>query len=192
MKAKDAMTSPAITVTPETPLRDVGSVLSHHRISAVPVVDGTGQLLGLLSERDLITADVGASQESAGLPSRAGDGMNRSVRCVDEDTELDAVARLLVEPDARRVLVVRDREVLGVISRRDLVKWMARSDATLAGEVRSALHDQADRLSRLEVQVEGGVARITGLAAVDTLALAARLARAVPGIVQARADDTGV
>lgn len=60
MKAKDAMTSPPITVGPETPLRDVGSLLSRHRISAVPVVDAEGRLLGLLAERELITADVDA------------------------------------------------------------------------------------------------------------------------------------
>ena len=51
--------------------------------------------------------------------------MNRDAACVQEDTDLHDVARMLVEPDVRRVLVVREREVLGVISRRDLVRWVA-------------------------------------------------------------------
>lgn len=118
--------------------------------------------------------------------------MNRDAACVQEDTDLHDVARMLVEPDVRRVLVVRDREVLGVISRRDLVRWVARSDATLTDEVRSRLGEQAQRLARLDVRVEEGVAHLSGPAAADTLALAAKLARTVPGVVDARARDVGV
>jgi CBS domain-containing protein len=191
MKAKDAMTSPPITVGPETPLRDVGSLLSRHRISAVPVVDPEGNLLGLLAERELITADVDAAEGSGSRSTQAGHVMNRNAACVHEDADLHDVARMLLEPDVRRVLVVRDREVLGVISRRDLVKWLARSDATLAGEVRSVLHDQGLRLAQLDVRVEDGVAHLSGVAATDTLALAAKLARTVPGVVDARARDVG-
>jgi CBS domain-containing protein len=191
MKAKDAMTSPPITVGPETPLRDVGSLLSRHRISAVPVVDPEGNLLGLLAERELITADVDAAEGSGSRSTQAGHVMNRNAACVHEDADLHDVARMLVEPDVRRVLVVRDRAVLGVISRRDLVRWVARSDATLTDEVRSLLSDQAQRLARLDVRVEDGVAHLSGVAAADTLALAAKLARTVPGVVDARARDVG-
>jgi CBS domain-containing protein len=192
MQAKDAMTSPPITVGPETPLREVGSLLSRHRISAVPVVDPAGRLLGILAERELITADVDATQGSGTLSTQAGQVMNRNAACVDEDANLHDVARMLVEPDVRRVLVVREREVLGVISRRDLVRWLARSDATLAGEVRGVLHDQGQRLAQLEVTVEDGVAHLSGGAAPDTRALAAKLACSVPGVVDARARDVGV
>jgi CBS domain-containing protein len=170
MKAKDAMTSPPITVGPETPLRDVGSLLSRHRISAVPVVDAEGRLLGLLAERELITADVDAVEGSGSRSTQAGQVMNPNAACVQEDTDLHDVARMLVEPDVRRVLVVRDRDVLGVISRRE----------------------QAQRLARLDVRVEDGVAHLSGPAAADTLALAAKLARTVPGVVDARARDVGV
>lgn len=192
MKAKDAMTSPPLTVGPEMPLRDVGSLLSRHRISAVPVVDAEGHLLGILAERELITADVDAAQGSGHLGAQAGQVMNRNAACVHEDVDLHDVARMLLEPDVRRVLVVRDREVLGVISRRDLVRWLARSDATLTDEVRGLLNDQGQRLARLDVRVEEGVAHLSGVAAPDTLALAAKLARTVPGVVDARAEDVGI
>src|SRR5438309_7655443 len=70
MRAKDAMTSPAITVTPETHCKDAAALLVEHRISALPVVDATGRLVGLVSETDLLPLETTPDPRSQATPLR--------------------------------------------------------------------------------------------------------------------------
>lgn len=194
MKARDAMTSPAITINQDATLRQAGDVLSQRRISALPVVDNDGQLVGILSQMDLIrfnTAETpraagGRSDRSESDPMRVADIMTVEVVSVHPETDLHTVAQRLSESHVRQVPVLSDTEVVGVVSRRDLIKWMARSDAALTLDVVGVLGDEARHLANLEVSVHQGVAHIEGEAAPDTLGLAVKLARTVPGVVDAR------
>jgi CBS domain-containing protein len=196
MKAKDAMSSPAFTVRPETPLRDAGDLLTRHQISALPVVDEDTRLVGIVSQMDLIRFDTvyedSPSEDSSPRPTQVAEVMTTDVVSVSAETDLHSVAQRLLESHIRQVPVLSGTEVVGVISRRDLIKWMARSDAALALDVSGVLHDQGHHLSHLEVTVRQGVAHIEGVAREDTLGLAVKLARSVPGIVDARVarDDT--
>jgi CBS domain-containing protein len=194
MKAKDAMTSPAITIHQEATLREAGDVLARRGISALPVVDDNGHLVGIVSQMDLIrlsTADTveGAEAQpdnSRSLPMRVAEIMTVEVVTVSPETDLHTVAQRLSESHIRQVPVLSDTEPIGVVSRRDLIKWMARSDAALTLDVIAVLGDEARRLAHLEVSVHEGVAHIEGEARHDTLALAAKLARTVPGVLDAR------
>jgi CBS domain-containing protein len=199
MKARDAMTSPAITINQEATLREAGDVLARHRISALPVVDDDRQLVGILSQMDLIRFNTAESpraaeaqpQSSEPEPMRVADIMTVEVVTVSPETDLHTVAKRLSESRIRQVPVLSDAEVVGVVSRRDLIKWMARSDAALTLDISAVLSDEARRLANLEVSVHQGVAHIEGEGAPDTLALAAKLARTVPGVLDTRVTPVG-
>jgi CBS domain-containing protein len=192
------MTSPAITVNQEATLREAGDLLARHKISALPVVDDEGQLVGILSQMDLIRFNTAESPQAAGArsegsepgPMRVADIMTVEVVSVSPDTDLHTVAKRLSESHVRQVPVLSDTELVGIVSRRDLIKWMARSDAALTLDVVAVLGDEARHLAHLEVSVHQGVAHIEGEAAQDTLALAAKLARTVPGVVDTRVTPT--
>jgi CBS domain-containing protein len=188
------MTSPAITINQDATLRQAGDVLSQRGISALPVVDNDGQLVGILSQMDLIRFNTAETPRAAGIrsdrsesdPMRVTDIMTVEVVSVNPETDLHTVAQRLSESHVRQVPVLSDTEVVGVVSRRDLIKWMARSDAALTLDVVGVLGDEARHLANLEVSVNQGVAHIEGEAAPDTLGLAVKLARTVPGVVDAR------
>lgn len=185
------MSSPAITVHQDATVREAGDQLARHGISALPVIDDEGRLVGIVSQMDLIrfdTTKVGVRVGAAGPesePSRVIDIMTRQVITVDEDTDLHTVAQRLSESHVRQMPVMAGSEVTGVVSRRDLIKWMARSDAALTLDVVALLEEEARRLANLRVAVHDGVAHIEGQARPDTLSLAANLARAVPGVMDA-------
>jgi CBS domain-containing protein len=109
------MTSDVITTTPETPTENVARTLFSNAISGLPVVDGDGRLVGVVTEFDIIAKDG----------RTVGDIMTRDVVTVGEDTDAEAVARILTSRHVRRVPVVREGDVVGIVSRSDLVKLFA-------------------------------------------------------------------
>lgn len=109
------MTTPVVTVQPETSVHDIARTLGRHRISAVPVVDDGGAVVGLVSEYDLM-----ARQGTA-----ARDVMTTAVVSVTETTSVDDVRHLLVERRIRRVPVLSGGELVGIISRADVVAYLA-------------------------------------------------------------------
>jgi CBS domain-containing protein len=147
MKARDVMNSAVVAVKPDTPISDVAKTLRDHRISAVPVVNEAGSPLGVVSEGDLIGRDE-AEREArldwwltllaegealnpeflASVRSserRARDVMTAPVVTVGEEVEIDEVARLLTAHRIKRVPVLRDDRIVGIVSRADLVGALA-------------------------------------------------------------------
>lgn len=113
--AGDIMSSPPITVPIDSTRTHVADVLTEHRISAVPVLEETGQVVGLVSEADLLTKTA----------ETAGDLMTRTVISVSEETPVDDIRHLLIERRIRRVPVLRGGLLVGVVSRGDIVATMA-------------------------------------------------------------------
>jgi CBS domain-containing protein len=109
------MTSPVVTVAPHTPTGQIAETLSRHRISAVPVVDGTGAVVGLVSEYDLLARTGRTAREV----------MTTAVVRVTEDTDIADVRQLLVDRRIRRVPVLAGGRLVGIISRADVVALMA-------------------------------------------------------------------
>jgi CBS-domain-containing membrane protein len=116
MKVRDIMTANVISVRDDTPVREVAQLLARHRISGVPVCDGDGHIVGVVSEYDLI-AKPGART--------ASDAMSRDVISVMEDTSVDEVRFLLVRRKIKRVPVLRGTKLVGIVSRADLVREIA-------------------------------------------------------------------
>jgi CBS domain-containing protein len=145
--AREIMTSKVVSVAPDTPTREIAWLLRDKGISAVPVVDGDGAPMGMVSEGDLIGRDehdrearrdwwlaLLAEGETLGSDflaqlqksqSKARDVMSSPVVTATEDTGADEIARLLAAYRIKRVPVVRDRRVVGIVSRADLLRALA-------------------------------------------------------------------
>lgn len=147
-KAADIMTSPVIYVMPETPVREIARVLLNHRISAVPVIGDSGRLMGIVSEGDLVRrtasedgirrcwwldmfekggalgGDLRNYLDHHGL--RAKDVMSSDVVTIEEDTPISAVAELLQLKGIKRVPVLHQGRMVGIVSRANLLAALAK------------------------------------------------------------------
>ncbi len=173
MQAKDVMTTRVVTVGPETTVREIAGVLHEKGISAVPVVDDDGALLGIVSEGDLIHRhEIGTERKrgswwlrllcgteslavdyvkSHGMHAR--DVMTRDVITVSESASLVDVAEILETKRVKRVPVLRDGALVGIVSRANLVQALASrperapeqasdDDATIRGNVMGILDSE--------------------------------------------------
>ena len=123
MQAKDIMTTQVMTVKPETLIKDAMKLLVGIEISGLIVADDQNNIIGVITERDLMMAyDI---LKDTKAPIR--DYMNTSIMSVAEDTPMEEISKLLVQGDIRRVPVVKDGKILGVISRRDILKWILKT-----------------------------------------------------------------
>jgi CBS domain-containing protein len=113
--AGEIMSAPVITVDVHASRAHIADTLTAHRISAAPVVNGSGAVVGLVSEYDLL-AKPGA--DAAAL-------MTTAVISVSADCPVSDIGHLLVERHIRRVPVLQDGELIGVVSRRDVIATMA-------------------------------------------------------------------
>lgn len=146
MIASELMSSPAITVGPETPIREVAAIMRKNQISGVPVVDEAGTLLGLVTEINLIMRnapiigpnyisvlsglipiDLGQygryrEQLRQVLATTAGELMAQEVEVVASDTELDTIMSLMENPEIISLPVLEEERVIGIVTRTDLVR----------------------------------------------------------------------
>ena len=209
MLAIDVMTTQVVTVLPETSVREVARMLLINRISAVPVVDGNGRILGMLSEGDLMRrAETGTDErhswwlslvtdlrveafvKSHGL--HAKDVMTREVISVSEETPLDEVATLLERRRIKRVPVVRDGKLVGIVSRANLLHGLValRAGPTPSGGdqgIRAAIIDALVKVGIprhfLNVVVSNGVVHLWGAAQSESERDAVRIAaETTPGV----------
>jgi CBS domain-containing protein len=143
MQAQDVMTTRVVAVAPDTPVTEIAKLLLERQISAVPVVSDDRRLLGIVSEGDLTHGlgqegakrswwlDLLASPQAkaeAYLRSHgrlASDLMTREVVSVTPDTPLPEIARLLETRRIKRVPVLRNGELVGIVSRADLLRGFA-------------------------------------------------------------------
>jgi CBS domain-containing protein len=207
MQAKDVMSTPAVVVHPHTPVVDVAKRMLEHRISGVPVVDDHGRLLGIVSEGDLVArvdadsrrhhswwldliADRGAdaAQYIKSHGRTAADVMTRQVVTVGERTPLSRVAALIERHHIKRVPVVRNERVVGIVSRANLLHGLAAERqsagraATSDRKLRVAVLNEIDRAgidrSHVNVVVSNGIVELWGFVDTDlqrrALAVAAR------------------
>ena len=115
MQARDIMTPNVVTVTPGASIQEAARQLSDYHISGMPVIDGDGRVIGVVSEADIITK-TGATVERI---------MSRRVVSVQEDTPVDEIAQLLTSKRIKRVPVMAGDRLLGIVSRADIVRMMA-------------------------------------------------------------------
>ena len=147
MKAREVMTTKVVSVGPDLATRKVAKMLIDNKISAVPVVDDKGSPIGMVSEGDLVSCDTPDLQArrdwwlvllaegemlhpdflaSLRAPDRlVRDVMVSPVVTVGEEADVGEIARLLTTHGIKRVPVVRDGRIVGIVSRADLVRALA-------------------------------------------------------------------
>ncbi|MGB8632707.1 MAG: CBS domain-containing protein [Xanthobacteraceae bacterium] len=212
MKARDVMVSPVITVKPDSTVKEVAKTLVDRHISAVPVVDDAGKLVGIISEGDLMhRAEIGTERRyrwwprlvrgDASVPlgyikahaSRVADIMTRNVFTATPETPLDEIAVLLERNSIKRVPIVLDGQLVGIVSRANLVQALATmpiqreiplSDSKIREELLSHLNRQPwANTHLLNVTVTDGVVSLWGIANSETERNAIRVAaEATPGV----------
>jgi CBS domain-containing protein len=213
MKAADVMVSNVITVAPDANVADVAQILLNNRISAVPVVDQHGELKGIVSEGDLLhrveagterhrswwlefmTAKQTLANEFVKSHSRkVSDVMTRRVVTAAPDTPLDEVAGLLERNAIKRVPIVKDKKVVGIVSRANLLQALATlgkepvkapiDDSALRAKVMAELRSKPwTRPSLLNAIVRDGVVDLWGVVDSQTEKNAVRVAaEVVPGV----------
>lgn len=216
--ARDLMTADVVTVPPETPVMAIARLLSDRGISAVPVVDGAGKVLGVVTEADLIRRLAGEEDRPAswfgslfsdpvaqaeryarthGVTAR--DLMTEAVVSVAADANAGHIAHLMEERGIRRVVVVEDGKLKGIVSRADLLRALVaptHEDADLSDErlrraIMAAMKKEpwADTFYTM-VEVKDGGVTFHGFRRSDAVQKALRvLAENIPG-VKSVADDT--
>lgn len=161
MRAMDVMTTNVITVGPDTSVQDVAKILSERGISGVPVVDADNRVIGIVSEGDLLhRVETGTERRPDRVTPRrrswwldtigrdeelardyvkshgrtANDVMTREVISVDDTTELADVATLLETRRIKRVPVLKDGKLVGIVSRANLVRALAAAGTRLTAD----------------------------------------------------------
>ena len=118
MIASDIMTRNVHTIHPGASAQEAARLLSQERISGAPVVDANGKVIGIVTEADIISK---VSRE--GL--RVADIMSHEVIAIGEETTVSEIAMLFAEHKIKRVPVLRDGKLVGIVSRADIVHAVA-------------------------------------------------------------------
>jgi CBS domain-containing protein len=213
MKARDVMVSPVITVKPDASVKDVAKLLLERRISAVPVVDDQGKLVGIVSEGDLLhraeseterhrpwwllvltSDDELAADYIKEHGRKVADVMTTQVITAGPDTPLHEIARALERYAIKRVPIVKDGQLVGIVSRANLIQAVASdrkkpeispSDAAIREKLLA--HLQAQRWADtglVNATVTDGVVDLWGVSNSDVEQKAIRIAaESIPGVV---------
>jgi CBS domain-containing protein len=205
MKIRELMTRDVVAVEPGTTLKEVASLLLEHRISGLPVIDAERRVLGVVSEADILVKERGADRElprvlgwllggGAAAEERieartAGEAMSLPAITTGERTAVHEAARLMTEHGIKRLPVVGDGGALvGIVTRRDLVRAFARSDDEIVREIEEMvlttlwIEDEG-----LRIDVLNGEVRLSGtLERRSDAELLPRFVSRVPGVVAVR------
>lgn len=206
MNVEQLMTREVVSVEPSTPLKEVARLLTEHRISGVPVCT-EGRVLGIVSEADILWREQGFAPEkgrvlawlveAAGgdetrLAARtAGEAMTSPAVTVDPRTPTAAAARLMVEKGVKRLPVVEEGRLVGLISRGDIVRAFHRTDDEIAREIRQDVLLRVLWIDpdELDIRVHDGEVTLSGTVETRTAAeVVDAYVRRVPGVVGVRSS----
>jgi CBS domain-containing protein len=195
---KDLMTTPVVTVGPETPFKEIVARLATHRVSAVPVVDDDGLVLGVVSEADLLLKEEHPDPD-ADLPllwtkrrraehdkaaaTTAHDLMTVALVSISPNATAAEAARRMHTAKVKRLPVIgQGGRLVGIISRSDLLKVFSRPDNAIRREIIDEVIVGGFMMDpdRFFIQVHEGVAVLEGR--VERRSLLPLLVRAVHGI----------
>jgi CBS domain-containing protein len=195
MRTADVMTRPVLTVRADDPVEQAAALLTGNAITAAPVVDAEGGLIGIVSEGDLLRAraarETGASRPDPPRPHAAAvaDVMTRDVVVMTSDADLSDIATMMLRHNVHSVPIVDDAaQVVGIISRLDLLRAYVRTDDTIQLDVQHRLDEYAGSARTWSVTVRDGIAEIAGRYTDEAeRTIVEVLARTVPGVEQVRA-----
>jgi CBS domain-containing protein len=204
MRVKDLMTPDVVAVRPDTSLKEVARTLAEHGISGVPVVSERDQLVGVVSEADILFKEHGSEPRSRlldWLDGNSGDreklaartaaeAMTSPVLTIGAHTDVSEAAREMTERGVNRLPVIDwSGALVGIITRADLVRAFARTDDEIEKEIRSDIVKGTLWIDAgaLDIDVQRGEVVLAGELERRTDAeLLERLVSRVPGVVSVR------
>lgn len=200
----EAMTRQVLTVHPDAPFKQIVEVLVGQGIDALPVVDETGTVLGIVSGSDLTChEEAGVSLGRLLTDARttlsharkrrartARELMTSPARTISPDTGVCEALTEMNRGHVGRLVVMDGDRLVGILTRSDLLRVFTRSDASLEDDVRVAVREATRSAGReLTVLVADGVVHLRGsVERASTAVAAARAAREVPGVVDVEDD----
>ncbi len=215
MRVKDVMTRRVVKVSPDNSVRQAAKVMLDNHVSGIAVVDDEGHLVGIISEGDLIRRTELGGREVASLAEmakpaeqragayvkrcswRVGDAMTHDPVTIEEDAFLKRAAKLMQERGIKRIPVTRAGELVGIISRADLLQaiLIARPDETASGDeaIQRSIATRLGENTGLEgldvkVTVADGIVHLWGHVETAAFRRAARVVaegvRGVRGVVE--------
>jgi CBS domain-containing protein len=208
----DIMTPTVVTATPGTPLPELIDEMVQHGVSGIPIIDGESRLVGIVTEADLMTkpayggthrrslavlADLlrgrGRRWESKATAMTAGQIMTTDVETARPREAVRGAAKRMVECGVKRLPVVDDGRLIGIISRADVLRRMHRTDEELQTEIAAVLADpvRVPETTTVTVSVADGVVTLRGSVRfpMDLPVLSAIVWR-FPGVVDVHVDVT--
>lgn len=214
MQAIDIMTPRVVSVGPDAEVREIAQLMLNHRISAVPVVDDAHRVVGIVSEGDLMRRvkdesghrdswwlslfsggkDAGDYVKSHGR--KAHEVMTPNPMTVEENTPLHTIARMLEKHHIKRVPVLRDGKLVGIVSRANLLQGIANAavaptqSPTDDRQIREAILKEVEDNTGVQVEgisviVDGGAVEVWGLVeSLEQKQAVTVAAENVPGVTQ--------
>lgn len=200
MLVREVMSRNPVTVRASTPVKDALALLDRHSITMLPVVSPAGRIVGVVTEADLIRDVVKPDVRTHMIPPQRGQTvlpphavvelMNHQTVTVRGDTDLAEAANLMTGTAVKSLPVIDEHHrVVGVISRRDIVRVLARSDEVVEQDVDALFHSLGvDWLA----DVHDGLVTVTGPVDAKERALAESAISTVPGVVAVTIKDARV
>jgi CBS domain-containing protein len=169
---EDVMTTPVVTADRLTPYKEIARLLAEHRISGLPVLVDGWQVVGVISEADLLAAqdktaqDRTADRTAAHLGLMAGELMTAPAVTIHPDATIPAAVHVMSTHHIRRLPVTgADRQLIGIVSRRDVLSVFLRPDADIARDVRRVLGEiPIATPATVDVTVRHGMVTLAGTA----------------------------
>ncbi|WP_017555618.1 CBS domain-containing protein [Nocardiopsis baichengensis] len=192
IRVRNVMTNGVIAVRPSTGMREIALLLSRYSISAVPVVDEDGQVLGVVSESDLLyklTEDQDRGDPSARTKRSAVTArrlMTEPPVTVDVRAEVAEAAGIMEKHRVKRLPVIsEDGRLIGIVSRSDLVRIYTRPDSWIQGRVERLLLLEFDE-PQVKAEVRNGIVTLHGKVRLRSSSIAlGRAVRHIEGVVHA-------
>jgi len=180
MHARELMSTPVVTVSPETNLKEVAECMVAHRVSGVPVVDHFGRLVGIISETDLVSK-LESEEKRPGLAGlldhlaqpvgedrklharTAAELMTSAVVTAPPDASVRELIHLMTGQGVNRIPIVESSRVIGIVTRADILRTLVRPDAAITEDVRwRLLHDLWIDPTPLTIDTRDGIVSIAG------------------------------
>jgi len=118
LKAKDVMTKDVITIGPEVTLKDAIELLLEKKISGMPVIDKKGKMIGIISERDILNFAFSGNLSI----TKVSEAMTKNIISFPPNEDVDSIALTISENQFRRVPIIKGGKVVGIVSRRDIIR----------------------------------------------------------------------